>query len=278
METNVLNRRIDSFDSRLTEMNMRVLNSRRKRIAMLNSLLSEVKQEADDVQPYLRVMVGYHFIENTVDLILFEGLEDYEEIAYYFTVIDSDIEYVAANDICGIASYHYIYHISALGTLRWVIHTLTHYCSVELVRRFMNSVVTIRCNENKFHTITSYFACLIEEYDAKGDYQSVIDYGVWYFELDEVRGVTIPPLVRLDLEYCIDSIIKTLGGAYEALGVRNEENEKAMIGVKEREEEPYREKLARKRRLLYHLADECMAHGDSEGYRGYMSAAGDVGR
>ncbi len=279
--------------------------NKKKSIAVFEESMKIIEDEHPNEIGLYKAEISNFFMATLYTMYKKSGKLSFAELTAYLPEMLNNIDYMADNVPLAFFNYAYFYQINDRHFISEIFRALCVDVPQWNIQRFMDRVVPLEYFNEHLEHLVEYFRCVTEIYTATARYENVVRYGEWFVQLYKEREKKCSYCGFEDFKKGVSVIYFNLDKAYKSLNIKTtaEHNAKILdIVNKETEARLEREKGIRKiearkqerikkygnetpqqmrdreRAELYDLAERCKAVGDMDGYRGYMSALGDIGR
>ncbi len=267
-----INEQLSHFESRFRSEFRDFMNKDERR-ALFDKWIVIAEEEAVEVRPYARLMVCYRIVKKAL-------FGSSEEVAHYMGVAIDDICY--AHDIEFDPRRDRFVPILNIQGRRYesFIRALVEELSKKQVSKYLAALVDVHQQETRFSYALYSLLYAVRAYVAKGDYSYAIKFGEEVLTQYREHSADYGCFVQ-DTAGIVDLINVEIYSAHDNLGTASAEMRDKAEELKAKEEKRIQAAAdwrAAKRSELMDLAERCRIAGDMDGYNGYMSAMGDVGR
>ncbi len=273
MNTEIINCQLSQFNIRFNGDLHGFMGKREKRQAIFDKWIALADKEEVEVRPYARLIVCSQIVKKAI-------WGDSDEIAHYMSFAIDDIQY-ALNTECDPNRNRYtpILHIQGRRHDSFIFAIVKEF-TPEQVSKYLDAVVDVHLVETRFSYALYTLLYAVRGYIKVEGYDQAIKLGDKALTLYDNHPADYG-CYKQDTTSIVDLIKVEICNAHNKLGTASEQMQAEAQELKAKEEKRVQDEAdwrAAKKSELMSLAEECRAAGDMQGYYGYMSAMGDVGR
>ncbi len=270
MDSAVIEKQVSDFVARFQEEFHHFMNKREEREKLFDSWIETANQEAEEVRPYARLIVCSHIVKQALR-------STSDEIARYMTVAIEDIEYAQNREFDPSGTrYTPILHVQH-ALQESFIAALVNTLSTDQVVIYLDAIIDTHQVETRFCYALNSMLYALRAYVKLQWYDYAISFGKGVMDIYKEHKSDYG-YYHHDTEDTVEAITIEIYKAHDKLGIATKKMLDKLNEPKVDPQEEARLARGRERNRLMGLADECRIAGDMQGYYGYMSAAGDVGR